>query len=85
MIPVYSAGQRIIVTADPTGELVGFIGVVMKSNSREQNRPAIVLVYNREGVKIPAIALNLWERRDVEIKEAKLGEIKAEEPNESFD
>jgi HD-GYP domain-containing protein (c-di-GMP phosphodiesterase class II) len=85
MIPVFSAGQRIIVTADPTGELLGFIGVVMKSNSREQNRPSIVLVYNREGVKIPAIALNLWERRDIEIKEAKLGEIKAEEPNESFD
>jgi HD-GYP domain-containing protein (c-di-GMP phosphodiesterase class II) len=85
MIPVYSAGQRIMVIADSTGELLGYIGVVMKSNSREQNRPSIVLVYNKAGQKIPAISLNLWERRDIEIKEAKLGEIKAEEPNESFD
>ena len=74
MIPVYSSGDRILITTDPTGELTGFIGVVMKSNSREQNRPSIALIYNRDGEKIPALKLDLWERKDIEIKEAKLGE-----------
>jgi len=74
MIPVYSSGDRIMITTDPTGELMGFVGVVMKSNSREQNRPSIALIYNKAGEKIPAIQVNLWERTDIEIKEAKLGE-----------
>jgi len=34
-----------------------------------------VLIYNEKGEKItPAIELNLWERKDIEIREAKLGE-----------
>ncbi|MDR0516303.1 MAG: HD domain-containing protein [Fibromonadaceae bacterium] len=89
MIPVYSSGQRIVVTTDPTGEYTGFVGVVMKSNTREQNRPSIALIFNRDGEKVPAIMLNLKERTDIEIKESKLGEIKAaepeSEPSESFD
>jgi HD-GYP domain-containing protein (c-di-GMP phosphodiesterase class II) len=77
MIPVYNAGDRIIVTSDSNNELTGYVGVVLRSNSREQNRPTVVLVYNKEGEKIPAIQLNLWERKDIEIKEAKLGESAA--------
>ena len=75
MIPVYSAGDRIMVTSDPSGELKGYVGVVLRSNSREQNRPAIALIYNGAGEKIPLIQINLWERKDLEIREAKLGEI----------
>ncbi|MCL2282275.1 MAG: hypothetical protein FWC26_03045 [Fibromonadales bacterium] len=74
MIPVYSAGNRIMVTSDANNEFSGYIGIVLRSNSREQNRPAIVLIYNRSGEKIPAVQLNLWERKDIEIREAKLGE-----------
>ncbi len=74
MIPVYSAGDRIMVTSDSQNELTGYVGVVLRSNSREQNRPAIVLIYNKAGEKIPAVQLNLWERKDIEIREAKLGE-----------
>ncbi|MDR2579929.1 MAG: HD domain-containing protein [Fibromonadaceae bacterium] len=75
MIPVYSAGDRIMVTTDPTGELIGFVGVVTKPNTREQNRPSIVLIYDRAGKKIPAIKMNLWERTSIDIKEVKLGEV----------
>jgi hypothetical protein len=74
MIPVYSAGDRIMVTSDSSGELTGYVGVVLRSNSREQNRPTVVLIYNNMGEKIPSIQLNLWERKDIEIREAKLGE-----------
>ncbi|MDR2732827.1 MAG: hypothetical protein LBB36_06375 [Fibromonadaceae bacterium] len=74
MIPVYSSGDRIMVTSDSEGELKGYVGVVLRSNSREQNRPAVVLIYNNSGEKIPPIQLNLWERKDIEIREAKLGE-----------
>jgi hypothetical protein len=75
MIPVYSAGDRIMVTSDSQNELTGYVGIVMRSNSREQNRPAVALIYNGVGEKIPAIQLNLWERKDIEIREAKLGEV----------
>ena len=74
MIPVYSAGDRVKVTTDPSGQYIGYIGIVMRSNSREQNRPAVVLIYNSTGEKIPGISLNLWERRELEVREAKLGE-----------
>jgi HD-GYP domain-containing protein (c-di-GMP phosphodiesterase class II) len=74
MIPVYNAGDRVMVTVSPNGELTGYVGVVLRSNTREQNRPTIVLIYNKAGEKIPAIQINLWERKDIEIKEAKLGE-----------
>jgi len=74
MIPVYSAGDRIMVTSDPTGELTGYVGVVLRSNTREQNRPTIVLIYNSAGEKIQNIQINLWERKELEIREAKLGE-----------
>jgi hypothetical protein len=74
MIPVYSAGDRIMVTSDGEGELTGYIGIVMRSNTKEQNKPSIVLIYNKDGEKIPPIELNLWERKDIEIREAKLGE-----------
>jgi len=74
MIPVYSSGDRVMITTDPTGELTGFVGVVLKSNSREQNRPSIGIIFNRAGEKIPVVKLNLWERTDIEIKEARLGE-----------
>ncbi len=79
MIPVYSAGDRIMVTSDAQGELTGYVGVVLRSNSREQNRPSVVLIYNRAGEKIPHMELNLWERKDIEIREAKLGEGAAQE------
>jgi HD-GYP domain-containing protein (c-di-GMP phosphodiesterase class II) len=75
MIPVYNAGDRIMVTSDSNGELTGYVGVVLRSNSREQNRPTVVLIYNNVGEKIPAIQINLWERKDIEIREAKLGEV----------
>jgi len=74
MVPVYSSGDRIKVTSDGEGKLTGCIGIVMRSNTKEQNRPAIVLIYNKDGEKIPPIELNLWERKDVEIREAQLGE-----------
>ena len=74
MIPVYSAGDRIMVVSDKEGNLTGYIGIVLRSNSREQNRPAVVLIYNKDGEKIPSIQLNLWERKDIDIREAKLGE-----------
>jgi len=75
MIPVYSAGDRIMVTSDGAGEVTGFIGIVMRSNTKEQNKPSIMLIYNKDGEKItPPIELNLWERNDIEIREAKLGE-----------
>lgn len=83
MIPVYSTGDRIMVTSDSNGEFVGYVGIVLRSNSREQNRPAVVLIYNENGEKIAPITLNLWERKDIEIREAKLGEgVSAEEPQE---
>jgi hypothetical protein len=74
MIPVYNAGDRIMVTSDSNNELTGYVGVVLRSNSREQNRPTVVLIYNKAGEKIPPMQLNLWERKDIEIREAKLGE-----------
>jgi len=74
MIPVYSSGDRIKVTSDETGELTGFIGIVMRSNTKEQNKPSIVLIYDKNGEKIKPIEINLWERKDMEIREAKLGE-----------
>jgi len=75
MIPVYSAGDRIMVTSDGKGEVTGFIGIVMRSNTKEQNKPSVVLIYNKAGEKItPPIEVNLWERPDIEIREAKLGE-----------
>jgi hypothetical protein len=81
MIPVYSAGDRIMVTSDPSDELTGFVGVVLRSNSREQNRPTVVLIYNKAGEKVPPIQLNLWERENVEIREARLGENASTEEN----
>jgi len=80
MIPVYSSGDRVKVTSDETGELKGFIGIVMRSNTKEQNRPAIVLIYDRNGERIEPISINLWERKDIEISEAKLGEGVAQSP-----
>jgi len=80
MIPVYSSGDRIKVTSDETGELKGYIGIVMRSNTKEQNKPAIVLIYDRNGEKIPPISINLWERKDIDIAEAKLGEGVAQAP-----
>jgi len=74
MVPVYSSGDRVMVTSDGEGKLNGFVGIVMRSNTKEQNRPAIVLIYNKEGEKIPPVEINLWERKDIEIREAKLGE-----------
>jgi len=74
MIPVYSAGDRIMVTSDGAGEVTGYVGIVMRSNTKEQNKPSIVLIYNQAGEKITPIELNLWERTDIEIREAKLGE-----------
>jgi len=74
MIPVYSSGDRVMVTSDGEGKLTGCVGIVMRSNTKEQNKPAIVLIYNKEGEKIPPIEINLWERKDIEIREAKLGE-----------
>ncbi|MCL2208526.1 MAG: hypothetical protein FWB90_10635 [Fibromonadales bacterium] len=74
MIPVYSSGDRIMVTSSENDELTGYVGIVMRSNSKEQNRPAIVLIYNKVGERIPPMQLNLWERKDVEVREAKIGE-----------
>jgi len=74
MIPVYSSGDRVMVTSSEGGEFTGFIGIVMRSNTKEQNKPSIVLIYNKDGEKITPVELNLWERKDIEIREAKLGE-----------
>jgi len=74
MVPVYSSGDRVMVTSDGEGKLTGCVGIVMRSNTKEQNRPAIVLIYNKDGEKIPPVEINLWERKDIEIREAKLGE-----------
>ncbi|MCL1956365.1 MAG: HD domain-containing protein [Fibromonadales bacterium] len=74
MVPVYSSGDRVMVTSDGEGKLNGCVGIVMRSNTKEQNKPAIVLIYNKEGEKIPPVEINLWERKDIEIREAKLGE-----------
>jgi hypothetical protein len=74
MIPVYSSGDRIMVTSDKQGEYTGYVGIVMRSNSKEQNCPAVVLIYNQHGEKISPIQVKLWERKDIEIREAKLGE-----------
>ncbi|MDR2999699.1 MAG: hypothetical protein LBU89_00425 [Fibromonadaceae bacterium] len=84
MIPIYTAGDRIMVTSDSQDEFVGFTGIVLRSNSREQNRPSVVLIYNKNGEKIPPKLLNLWERKDTEIREAKLGEGVAEEATEKM-
>ena len=84
MIPVYNAGDRIMVTSDETGELTGYVGVVLRSNSKEQNRPTVALIYNSTGERVPPVQVNLWERKDMEIREAKLGEeIKDAKPGEN--
>ncbi|MCL2101025.1 MAG: hypothetical protein FWH22_04855 [Fibromonadales bacterium] len=80
MIPIYTAGDRIMVTSDSQNEFTGYVGIVLRSNSREQNRPAVVLIYNKDGERIPPKQLNLWERKDIEIREAKLGEGVATHP-----
>jgi len=78
MIPVYTSGDRIMVTSDAGGEFTNYVGIVLRSNSREQNRPSVTLIYNNAGEKIPPVQLNLWERRDIEIREAKIGEGSAD-------
>jgi len=69
MIPVYTAGCRIVILEDSDPTRVGCIGVVEKSNSRQQDRPDIILVYDREGKRIPATPIQLSESPSTQIRE----------------
>ena len=69
MIPVYTAGCRVVVVESPDPEQVGFIGVVEHSNAFQQDRPDIILVYNREGKRIPALPIKLSENPLIHIQE----------------
>jgi HD-GYP domain-containing protein (c-di-GMP phosphodiesterase class II) len=69
MIPVYSSGCRIVVLEDQDATHVGCIGVVEKSNPHQQDRPDIILVYDREGKRIPALPIKLTESPSTQIRE----------------
>jgi len=69
MIPVYSGGCRVVILEDADPARVGCIGVVEHSNPRQQDRPDIILVYDKDGKRIPAAPIKLSECISTQIRE----------------
>lgn len=69
MIPIYEAGCRIVIREDSDPARVGCFGVVERSNARQQDRPDIIVAYDREGKRIPAQPLHLVDHPAIQIRE----------------
>jgi HD-GYP domain-containing protein (c-di-GMP phosphodiesterase class II) len=82
IIPVYTAGCRIMVTKDEEiPERVGYLGLVSKSCPLHQDRPEVILVYDASGQRVEAIPLKLEEHPGIEVKEVEPGKLKEDVEN----
>jgi HD-GYP domain-containing protein (c-di-GMP phosphodiesterase class II) len=76
MVPIYTAGCRIVITEDgEQPERVGMVGVVKHSNPIRQDRPDVILIYDRHGNRIPAQPIDLTLNSGITIREIPPGKI----------
>ena len=69
MIPIFPIGSRIVVIANKGGKLLGFQGLVTKTNPNTQSRPEIILVVNEKKQRLAKpLRINLVEHPDLKIQ-----------------
>jgi HD-GYP domain-containing protein (c-di-GMP phosphodiesterase class II) len=68
LVPAFPQGTRIVVTKAPASILVGHLGVVSQANQESQDRPQVVLLFDRFKRKIKPLLLDLAEEKEVEIQ-----------------
>jgi hypothetical protein len=68
LVPAFPQGTRIVVTKAPSSILVGHLGVVSQANRENQERPQVVLLFDKFKRKIKPLLLDLAEEKEVEIQ-----------------
>lgn len=68
LVPAFPQGTRIVVTKAAASILVGHTGVVSQANLINQDRPQVVLLFDKFKRKIKPILLDLTEEKEVEIQ-----------------
>lgn len=72
LVPAFPQGTRIVVVKAPASILVGHTGVVSHANMINQDRPQVVLLFDRFKRKIKPLVLDLVDEKDLEIQFAPL-------------
>jgi HD-GYP domain-containing protein (c-di-GMP phosphodiesterase class II) len=68
LVPAFPQGTRIVVVKAPASILVGHTGVVSQANPLNQDKPQVVLLFDKFKRKIKPLLLDLTEEKDVEIQ-----------------
>ena len=69
LVPAFPQGTRIVVVKAPSSPiLVGHTGVVSKSNPVNQDKPQVILLFDKFKRKIKPLLLDLAEAKDIEIQ-----------------
>jgi len=69
IMPIYPEGAFFRIVKCIRCNILGYYGVIAKNNPDELNRPEVILIANRDGIKLKKpVKVNLAERRDLVIK-----------------
>jgi HD-GYP domain-containing protein (c-di-GMP phosphodiesterase class II) len=68
LIPAFPQGTRIVVVKAAASILVGHTGVVSRANQVNQDKPQVVLLFDKFKRKIKPLLLDLAEEKDLEIQ-----------------
>lgn len=68
LVPAFPQGTRIVVVKAPSSLLVGHTGVVSQANPLIQDKPQVILLFDKFRRKIKPLLLNLAEEKDMEIQ-----------------
>jgi len=74
MIPLYSLGTRVLITRDPDPDMIGCSGVVSALNPDQQDRPEVILLYDKQGQRMEHFKLQLKDFPDTTIREVLPGD-----------
>jgi HD-GYP domain-containing protein (c-di-GMP phosphodiesterase class II) len=68
LIPAFPQGTRIVVVKAPASILVGHTGVVSKANPGNQEKPQVILLFDKFKRKIKPLLLDLAQEKEIEIQ-----------------
>ena len=69
LVPAFPQGTRIVVVKAPSSPLlVGYTGVVSKANPRNQDKPQVILLFDKFKRKVKPLLLDLAQSKDIEIQ-----------------
>jgi HD-GYP domain-containing protein (c-di-GMP phosphodiesterase class II) len=68
LIPVYPVGTRIVIVKDEKYNMTGYTGIVARYRQEAADKPAIMVMFNRNKEKVKPILLDLMEEPGIKIQ-----------------